>query len=42
MIYGDFEIVLVHGDNGKENPNNSYTKILTNIKNMLLVVIAIN
>ena len=25
MIYGDFEIVLVPEDNGKQNPNESYT-----------------
>ena len=39
MIYADFEIILVPEDNGKQNPNDSYTK---NIKNILLVVMVIN
>ena len=26
MIYGDFESILVPEDNGKQNPNESYTK----------------
>ena len=25
MIYVDFESILVHEDNGKQNPNESYT-----------------
>ena len=39
MIYADFEIILVPEDNGKQNPNDSYTK---NIKNILLVVMVTN
>ena len=39
MIYADFESILVPGDNGKQNPEESYT---TSIKNMLLAVIAIS
>ena len=26
MIYADFESILVPEDNGKQNPNESYTK----------------
>ena len=26
MIYADFESILVPGDKGKQNPNESYTK----------------
>ena len=25
MVYADFESILVPGDNGKQNPNESYT-----------------
>ena len=39
MIYADFESILVPGDNGKQNPDESYT---TNTKNMLLVVMIIS
>ena len=39
MIYTDFQISLVPEDNGKQNPDQSY---MTNVKNMLLAVIAIN
>ena len=39
MIYADFQISLVPEDNGKQNPDQSY---MTNVKNMLLAVIAIN
>ena len=39
MIYADFKSILVPEDNEKQNPE-SITK--TNIKNMLLVAIAIN
>ena len=38
MIYADFESILVPEDNGKQNPEESYT----NIKNMLLAVMALN
>ena len=37
-IYADFESILVPEDNGKQNPNESYT----NIKSMLLLVTVIN
>ena len=37
-IYADFESILVPEDNGKQNPEESYT----NIKNMLLAVMALN
>ena len=39
MIYVDFENILVPGDNGKQNPEESYTN---NIKNILLAVMATN
>ena len=39
MIYAYFERTLVPTDNGKQNPNESW---LTNIKNMLPVVMVIN
>ena len=39
MIYAYFERALVPTDNGKQNPNESW---LTNIKNMLPVVMVIN
>ena len=38
MIYTDFESILTAEDNGKRNPEESYT----NKYNMLLAVIAIN
>ena len=44
MIYADFEIILVTEDNGKQNPEESYTNIknLSYIKNILLAVMTIN
>ena len=39
MIYADFESILVPEDNGKQNPEESYTN---KYRNMLLAVIAIN
>ena len=40
MIYANFESILVPEDNGKQNPNESYTKKYK--KKMLLVVMVIN
>ena len=44
IIYADFEIILVTKDNGKQNPEGSYTNIknLSYIKNILLAVMTIN
>ena len=39
MICPDFESILVPKDNGKQNPNESYTN---KYQNMLFVVVAIN
>ena len=39
IIYADLESNLVPEDNGKQNPEESYTN---NIKNILFVVIALN
>ena len=38
MSYADFETILVPEDNGKQNPDESYT----NIKHMLFVGMVIN
>ena len=38
MIYADFESILVPEDNGKQNPEESFT----NIKNTLLATMTIN
>ena len=39
MLYPDFESILVSEDNGKQNPNKSYT---SKYKNMWLVVMVTN
>ena len=39
MTYADFESILVPENNGKQNPEESYTN---KFKNILLVVMAIN
>ena len=41
IIYADFESISVPEDNRKQNPEES-SPILTNIKNILLAVIAVN
>ena len=37
MIYADFEVILMSEDNGKQNPDESFTN-----KYMLLSVITLN